>query len=334
MSDGAGSGARASLPASARARAPAASWIVGVDLAWGERRRDGVCFVERRGARASVVGSAYPLGDAELLAALATRIPSRARALVAIDAPIVCPNPTGARTVDRLTHRLFHREHAGCHPANATRCRRPPRVAAALGAQGFAIGHELRSARRLVAEVYPHPALVRWLGLSRIVKYKRGPAAARRAEFARLQRGLRWLAAERFPFLALDGETRALLAAPWSKPVEDLVDAFACALIGLWHVHHRGRRSEVIGDLASGFLLLPEDPRAAAAQGVAPRAASSARRAASASASGTARLRATSAASKGAKSAAGSKRASSQLSSAASAASSSGACATPGTRTR
>lgn len=311
-----------------------ATWIAGIDLAWGERRRDGVCFVERRGARARVAGYAYPHGDAALLAALAARIPARARALVAVDAPIVCPNPTGARPVDRLTHRLFHREHAGCHPANATTCPRPPRVAAALGALGFAIGHDLRAAPRLLAEVYPHPALVRWLRLPRIVKYKRGPAAARRAEFARLQRGLHRLAAARFPFLALDGETRGLLAAPWSKPVEDRVDAFVCALIGLWHVHHRGRRSEVIGELASGFLLLPEELRAAKPQGASPRAASSARRAASASASGTARRRATSAASKGAKATAGSKRASSQLSSAATAASSSGAWATPGTRTR
>lgn len=243
----------------------AGRWIAGIDLAWGERRRDGVCFVECRGSRARVAGYADPLGDAELLSALAARIPERGRALLAIDGPIVCPNRTGARPVDRLSHRLFHREHAGCHPANRTRCPRPPRLAGALRARGFAIDFDLRAAPRLAVEVYPHPALVRLLRLPRIVKYKRGPVAARRREFARLQRGLRALRARELPFLALDAETRTLLSAPWSKRVEDLVDAFVCALIGLWHVHHRGRRSEVLGDLASGFLLLPEDLRRTAA---------------------------------------------------------------------
>lgn len=307
-------------------------WIAGVDLAWGERRRDGVCFVERQGHRARVAGYAVPHGDAALLAALAARIPPRARALVAVDAPIVCPNRTGARPVDRLSHRLFHREHAGCHPANATRCPRPPRVAAALAALGFTVGFDPRAGRRLVAEVYPHPAMVRLLRLPRIVKYKRGPAAARRAEFRRLQELLRALAAEHFPFLALGEETRLLLAAPWSQETEDRTDAFFCALVGLWHRHHGGRRSEVIGTLEDGFVLLPEDLRDA--QGASPSARSSARRAASASASGTARRCATSPASKGAKRTSGSKRASSQLSSPATAASSSGAWATPGTRTR
>jgi predicted RNase H-like nuclease len=101
--------------------------------------------------------------------------------------------------------------------------------------------------------------MVRLLGLKQIVKYKRGLVAERRSEFARLQRCLVTLVAREFSFLTIGEEARGLLAAQWSKPVEDRIDAFFCALIGLWHVRHLGRCSEVIGDLESGFILLPAD---------------------------------------------------------------------------
>lgn len=239
------------------------SLVVGVDLAWGERRSDGVCVVRVRGSRAAVVGYASPHGDDELVATLASHLSPREPALLAIDAPIVCRNATGARPVDVLMHRLFHREHAGCHPANLTTCPRPARLLSRLAGEGFVAGTDLREPR-LAAEVYPHAALVRFLGLPRIVKYKRGPAAERRAEFARLQQLLGELLSLRFAFVAPGPATRALLAAPWTKDVEDRVDALVCALVGLWHVHHRGRLSDVLGDLESGFLLLPRTAAQAA----------------------------------------------------------------------
>jgi predicted RNase H-like nuclease len=106
--------------------------------------------------------------------------------------------------------------------------------------------------------------MVRLLRLSRIVKYKKGCVADRHAEFSRLQRLLINLLSAELPFLELDDETRSLLSARWSKSAEDRIDAFFCALIGLWHLHHRGHRSQVVGDLATGFILLPEDLRTAA----------------------------------------------------------------------
>ncbi|MFM8655256.1 MAG: hypothetical protein ACKODZ_11140 [Verrucomicrobiota bacterium] len=79
----------------------------------------------------------------------------------------------------------------------------------------------------------------------------------RKKEFRRLQRLLKGCLKKKFPKLAMDGETKALLARRWSKPVEDRTDALFCALIGLWHWMHRGRKSEVIGDKRTGFILLP-----------------------------------------------------------------------------
>ena len=178
---------------------------------------------------------------------------------VTVDAPIVCPNRTGTRPVDRLTHRMFHREHAACHPANLMRCPRPPRVARLLQRKGFRVGWEIRVGGRWVAEVYPHPAMVRMFGLPRIIKYKKGSVAERRKEFQRLQRLMQKLMKRRFPRLTLNQETRNLLRQKWSKPVEDRTDALFCALIGMWHWMYLGERSEVIGDRKTGFILLPEE---------------------------------------------------------------------------
>ena len=167
----------------------------------------------------------------------------------------------GARPVDARTHVRFGKFHAGCHPANATKCPRPPRVAAKFVERGFRLGWEgLRQppSPRLIAEVYPHPAMVRLFGLSERIRYKRGRVAERTREFRRLQRLLRLCLREHFPKLQLDTVTEALLRARWTKNVEDQTDAFFCALIGYWHWVHAGARTEVLGDFATGFILIPK----------------------------------------------------------------------------
>ena len=157
--------------------------VAGVDLAWGERRPDGVCVIQADHRRAQVAAVGLPRGDDELLTFLDQHI-GNTPALIAVDAPIVCLDLSGARPVDRLTHVHFGRFHAGSHPANLTRCPRPPRLAAKLVARGFAIGV---NGGRVVAEVYPHPAMVRLFGLSERIAYKRGRGEHRRQEFLRLQ---------------------------------------------------------------------------------------------------------------------------------------------------
>jgi predicted RNase H-like nuclease len=233
--------------------------LIGVDLAWGEKKHDGVCFLESAGNQGKVLGFGYPQGDRELMKLVEETIQNYQTVFVTVDAPIVCPNRTGTRPVDRLTHRMFHREHAACHPANTSRCPRPTRVARLLARKGFSLGWEVGRAKKTAAEVYPHPAMVRMFGLPRIIKYKKGRVAERRKEFRRLQELMRKLMKQRFPGLRLNQETKNLLREKWTKPVEDRTDALFCALIGMWHWMHRGKRSQIIGNRKTGFILLPEE---------------------------------------------------------------------------
>ena len=231
--------------------------LIGIDLAWGDRKPDGVCCIEAGSQGARIHSFAYPQGDIELLRVVQELMAGDREAFLTVDAPIICPNRTGTRPVDRLTHTMFHREHAACHPANSTKCPRPPRVRRKLARLGIQAGWDLGSASKLVAEVYPHPAMVRMLRIPRIVKYKKGPVENRRSEFQRLQRLMKDLLKRDFPELMLSGEAKELLSLPWTKPVEDRTDALFCALIGLWHWKPQGTRSEVIGNLKTGFILLP-----------------------------------------------------------------------------
>jgi predicted RNase H-like nuclease len=230
--------------------------IAGIDLAWGERNPDGVCVLEVSRRRARVVATALTRGDAELLGFLATHL-GDGPAFLAMDAPVVCHNRTGARPVDRLCHVHFGKFKAGAYPANLRVCARPVRITQSLTKKGFVPGWDWQGPRTL-AEVYPHPAMVRLFGLEERIPYKRGSGPARRAAFRRLQRLLQACLARDFPRLELDAGTAALLRQPWTKDVEDQTDGFFCALIGYWHWLHRGRRTQVLGERETGFILVPE----------------------------------------------------------------------------
>lgn len=227
--------------------------VLGVDLAWGEKNPDGVCAISLSSSGGSVLDCRLVRGDVELLQWV-KMWEGDGSALIAIDAPIVCPNTSGARPVDGLTHRHFGKFYAGCHPANSLRCPRPPRICRALAKNGFAVGWK---GSRVVAEVYPHPAMVRLFGLDQRIPYKRGPVVERRRMFGILQSHLHKFLLQHFPFLAEDREVQRLLQEPWTKAVEDQTDALFCSLIGVWHRLHDGRKTQVLGDTETGFLLVP-----------------------------------------------------------------------------
>ena len=232
--------------------------VAGLDLAWGERRPDGICLLRGENRRVTEVFLGLTHGDAALIDWLRDHAPQGTATLLCLDAPVVCLNKTGSRPVDRLTHRMFHREQAGAHPANRARCARPLRLVAALQREGFFVATDWPATRRAMIEVYPHPATVRWFGLRCTIKYKRGPVAERRREFARLQRLLRaWLKLHA-PEIAGHETIGRLLRASWTKDDEDRTDALLSALIG-WQWAVRGAAAmEVLGDTRHGFIVLPE----------------------------------------------------------------------------
>lgn len=234
--------------------------VVGIDLAWGDRSASGVAVVED----GVVTASATVVTDDELVAC----VPD-GPVVVAFDAPIVVPNERGRRPCDAAISRCFARFHAGAYPANRSlpwlREPRAGRVADRLGLS-TALG-----ADRVAIEVYPHAAAVVLFELERVLPYKRRrgrDVGDRRAAFAGLLEGLRSLSGAR-PAMDVTAGPR------WSRlveavdaatthaalgRVEDELDAHLCAYVGLL-LDRAPARCDVVGDPASGAIVVPSSPR-------------------------------------------------------------------------
>ncbi|MGA0325455.1 MAG: DUF429 domain-containing protein [Limisphaerales bacterium] len=174
--------------------------------------------------------------------------------LVAMDAPVICPNTSGARPVDREASRWFASYKCGCYPANRSQHPRPPDLARKITRLGFSLNP---SAKHSLFEVYPHPTMVRWFGLEERIPYKKGRVTERRHHFKSLQEHLRRCLKERFPELRVCSLLEKLLSEPWSKDVEDLTDALVCSLIAWWHHQYEGLRTQQLGDPSTGLMLVP-----------------------------------------------------------------------------
>jgi predicted RNase H-like nuclease len=98
---------------------------------------------------------------------------------------------------------------------------------------------------------------VRWFGLKERIPYKRGKVAERRKHFAQLQEHLRDFIQQQLPELVLAGPVCAMLQSSWTKDTEDQTDAVLAALMGYWHYKYAGARSQILGDVDTGFILVP-----------------------------------------------------------------------------
>lgn len=249
--------------------------IVGIDLAWGDRKPDGLALIDAGGdGRATLRRTACVFGD-EALVSWVREYAGIGPALLALDGPILCQDLTGARPVDRETHRRFGRAHAGCYPANLSRCPRPNRIRLRLEALGFRTDYRMRGPRqateetkgplRRLIEVYPHPATLALFDLPHIIRYKKGPAAERARELQRFQRLLHESLFRVVPPVCIDeaicgmfDEDPGALRGTARKRREDTLDAVVCSLVGWIHWWHGGRRSEVLGDIETGFIVVPK----------------------------------------------------------------------------
>ena len=245
--------------------------VLGIDLAWGQRARTGLCAVEH----ATVVGSASLRSDAELDAWIQRW--RDAEVLLAIDAPIVVRTLAGRRPCERVLSRAYGAQHASPHSSNRS-------MAAFLdGGRASALARRARVSTdparlgvrplRAAIEVYPHTALVSLFSLSTSLKYKakkmRSPAERRR-EFERLIGHLRQFRQMEPPldvttsprWVALVGELRDAASGAALDRLEDELDAYVCAYVGLYHLRWRGtERSMVVGDGRNGYIVTPVDGR-------------------------------------------------------------------------
>jgi predicted RNase H-like nuclease len=236
--------------------------FVGLDLAWGEKNNTGIAVIDAQG-RLLHVGAGHD--DESIEAAVEPYVSDDC--LVAIDAPLIVRNSTGARPCETALNRDFHAFEAGAHPANtenpAFKSPRGARIANALTLDM----NPASTSRRRAIEVYPHPATVALFGLAKTLKYKKGTFEARQHELLHLMTLIEGLD-KASPRLRVNHnvswvELRKRVEAA-TRPVqldrdEDPVDAVVCAYVALFW-YHRPPDVTLYGDFATGYIVTPTLP--------------------------------------------------------------------------
>ncbi len=232
--------------------------FLGIDFGW-ECKASGLAALDWDGTSLRLAALDLALEPADVVAWVEER--AGPNAVVGIDAPTVIPNATGMRPADKLMHSHYGKYHAGCYPANRQRpyWRRTTGLAARLEKLGFAHAAALvpRALGRYQIEVHPHAATVQLYGLDRIVKYKRGSLASRRAGLERL----RMLMLERLPRLTppliLDDLPPIPTTGRELKSLEDRLDSITCAYVAAHWWYWGVNRNQVHGDRRKGYIIVP-----------------------------------------------------------------------------
>ncbi|MGA9379280.1 MAG: DUF429 domain-containing protein, partial [Phormidium sp.] len=164
--------------------------FLGIDLGW-RTGASGLCCLSWQNNQLQLLDLDRRESISDILSWVDTFAPAPTPAIIAVDAPTLIPNATGMRLPDILTHKLFHRYHAACYPANLGRpfAQRTVEFGLSLEAKGFAHAATIEAQKldRYQIEVFPHPAIVNLFGLERILKYKKGKLADRRTELIKLR---------------------------------------------------------------------------------------------------------------------------------------------------
>ncbi len=210
---------------------------VGIDLAWGFRRRTGLAAVDDAGR---LVDSATVSTDREILTWI-RRFSDIG--VVAFDAPLIVNNADGRRDAEQAITRGFQRFDAGAHTTNLkTLHMDPPRALNLTRELRLRIAPNAHGSRlRTAIEVYPHPAMIGLFGLGRIVKYKHKGQEFdfRQEEMVRLLsllEGVEPLDLSRVPrWAAIRDVIESANRPSQLGSVEDELDAIFCAhLAWLW----------------------------------------------------------------------------------------------------
>jgi predicted RNase H-like nuclease len=244
--------------------------FLGIDLAWhGNGRNTGLAALRSTGS--TVTSDAVGIGAGNLKAIVDFVLSHESHTtVVAIDAPLVIRNVNGQRPCETLISKRFGYAHASAHTTNLSRFPdaesvRLVRTLQDLGYRHCRFPHEdWDRTGRWLFEVYPHPAQVVLFERSRIIKYKRGRLAARRAGLDelrlevlhRMMYGDNSIVDDRRLVQFLTIELSSISGAQLKK-YEDALDAIFCSFLAYYLWRWGWSCHDVFGDVTNGYIVVP-----------------------------------------------------------------------------
>ncbi|MEO0454551.1 MAG: DUF429 domain-containing protein [Verrucomicrobiota bacterium] len=241
--------------------------IAGIDLAWGYRNPDGICLIEQASSGEWEVRDWFlSLGTEALIyrcqqwkQEAKEKGKRKGKIWLMVDAPLLCLNQKGRRPVDGECQKVFRIYEAGPHPVNTSMpsVQRALRFSRLMRKEGWIVDWDPKGQHQMM-EVFPHPALVRFLGLKKSIKYKRGSREEKNLAFADLQKKLKRFTAKHLPVIHEQATAMGFWSSSWNKGLEDQLDALICAMVGWHHYEYGGERSQILGNQTEGFILVPD----------------------------------------------------------------------------
>ena len=246
--------------------------FIGVDLAWqSDKNHSGIAVLRGDSSGATLFSCSANIatlqGVVNYILANAT-----ANTVVAIDAPLIIKNAGGQRPCEKLISQKFGRYHASAHTSNLTRYPDAGsiQVAQLLEQNGFSHTPNPTTDKykegRWLFEVYPHPAQVVLFDLEKIIKYKKGRIADKRAGLEILRHYIKTKFGQGRPPLRPNDLFEELLNQDFDrlkgkalKHYEDILDALVCAYLALYYWRWGAEKAEMIGNLETGYIINPTE---------------------------------------------------------------------------
>jgi predicted RNase H-like nuclease len=229
--------------------------FVGIDLGW-VHGASGVALLEQAGRRLKLRDLARFNTRESILSWLDEKLGAEP-CFTGLDAPVQVRNRNGMREADRLAHRLFGAQKAGCYPVNLGMEFVPGilRFVNALEERGFEtdLPEVAQQRGRKVFEVYPHAASLRLFGLKQVLRYKKGPLDARREALAKYRELLASGLEKREPAFGARNLPVAGGSGAELKAAEDQLDALLCAYVAAHYWYWGAAKNNVLG----GALVVP-----------------------------------------------------------------------------
>ena len=244
--------------------------FIGIDLGWVSGA-SGLCCLVWQDNKLEILELTTKQEIEAILTWIDSWVSPQEPAIVAVDAPTIISNQRGMRLADKLTHKYFGRYHAGCYPANLNRpfADRTVGMGASLTAKKFihAPTIEARKLGRYQIEVFPHPATINLFNLEKILKYKKGKLAERKAELTKLRDYIRDVLPKLEPSLNLNCSSENQKAATLTisdrssgkelKTIEDKLDSLICAYVAAHWWYWGTAKNLVLGDVNTGYIIVP-----------------------------------------------------------------------------
>jgi len=234
---------------------------LGLNLAWAPRTPSGGAVIEATEEGVKLISTTSLRAHEDILAWIA-RNRGRQGAVLAVNAPIIVENTSGARQCDRALMEHFSRHLLDEYQANTVNASHPRTMGRAMMRMGFDPDPSAEGDR--VIETCNKAIQVLLFDVDRPIRLKSGPVGARKDAVSRFRETMWEMLSDADPPLLPSPALSRLLRAdlPSSNgsrvgELEDRLEATLSAYIAAYLALRGPHECAFLGDLENGYILLP-----------------------------------------------------------------------------